>query len=385
GASGQALDRHRRLVNAVAGGGGLTALVEAGAAELGAGCWVLTSTGRVVAGTGELADPTALARRFLLADRLPRVVSRPGGPVSLLPAASKAGHRVASWFLVVAGDHRSWERDRHEVASEFATLVGVERSRLDDAKRIENRAAEPLLRLALSEHGTQAEIDSRLAAAEFRPAEPIAALSVRVRGGGPGLASVIAEELVAPVQSATLVGVVDGEVFGLLAGCAPGEEDTLAATVRDAVGVIEPALGSAGLAVGISHAPDSGGLRAAVQEARQARRLAELSETRAKVVAGDEVASHLLLLAAVPGELRRSFRARVLGPLLAYDEEHRSELVHTLRVFLDNSGSWAQTAAELHVHVNTLRYRIGKIGELTRRDLTRFADRVDLYLALDQP
>ncbi|MET0136036.1 MAG: helix-turn-helix domain-containing protein, partial [Kibdelosporangium sp.] len=98
--------------------------------------------------------------------------------------------------------------------------------------------------------------------------------------------------------------------------------------------------------------------------------------------AGDEVAAHRLLLAAVPNELRMSFRSRVLGPVLAYDTEHRSELAHTLRVFLECSGSWAHASAELHVHVNTLRYRIGRVAELTGRDLTRFADRVDLYLAL---
>jgi DNA-binding PucR family transcriptional regulator len=55
-----------------------------------------------------------------------------------------------------------------------------------------------------------------------------------------------------------------------------------------------------------------------------------------------------------------------------------------LRAFLRHSGSWTQTAAELHVHVNTLRYRIGKIAELTGRDLSTFSDRVDLYLALDR-
>jgi DNA-binding PucR family transcriptional regulator len=37
----------------------------------------------------------------------------------------------------------------------------------------------------------------------------------------------------------------------------------------------------------------------------------------------------------------------------------------------------------LHLHVNTLRYRVGRIEELTGRDLARFADRVDLYLALE--
>jgi DNA-binding PucR family transcriptional regulator len=51
-------------------------------------------------------------------------------------------------------------------------------------------------------------------------------------------------------------------------------------------------------------------------------------------------------------------------------------------VFLDRSGSWNRCAAELHVHVNTLRYRIRRIEELTGRDLGTLENRVDFFLAL---
>ncbi|WP_345034415.1 PucR family transcriptional regulator [Kutzneria kofuensis] len=91
-----------------------------------------------------------------------------------------------------------------------------------------------------------------------------------------------------------------------------------------------------------------------------------------------------------PAALRRP--ARRASPVLlpaaarsrpAYDREHHSELLESLRVFLDCSGSWSQAAARLHLHVNTLRYRIGRVEELTGRDLSRFSDRVDLFLALE--
>lgn len=39
----------------------------------------------------------------------------------------------------------------------------------------------------------------------------------------------------------------------------------------------------------------------------------------------------------------------------------------------------------MHVHVNTLRYRIRRIEELTGRDLSRFDERVDFFLALRLP
>ena len=67
---------------------------------------------------------------------------------------------------------------------------------------------------------------------------------------------------------------------------------------------------------------------------------------------------------------------------MEYDRAHDADLVHTLDTFLACSGSWTRCAAQLHVHVNTLRYRISRIEQLTGRDLTRFPDRVDFYLAL---
>ncbi|TMR40615.1 PucR family transcriptional regulator [Actinomadura geliboluensis] len=44
--------------------------------------------------------------------------------------------------------------------------------------------------------------------------------------------------------------------------------------------------------------------------------------------------------------------------------------------------SWRRSATRLHVHVNTLRYRIRRIEDLTGRDLGTLEDRVDFFLAL---
>ncbi|TCO53617.1 PucR family transcriptional regulator [Actinocrispum wychmicini] len=355
-ASARGVDRHRRLVAAVTSGGGLADLVAAGAAELDASCWVLTAAGRVLAGPALPADlRTAVVRRVLRADRLPIVVSR---------------HSVffsRGWYLVVDGDHRHWDVDQQAVAAEFATLVGLERSRLDEARRIESRAAVPLLRVLLSEDATQADITSRLAATDLTP--PVVVLSA----GGASLA--VVKDLLAAFPGPAFTAEVGGEVHGLIGIPDPA---AVVGEIKETLRILSPEI-----SLGMSQCADETSLRTAMQEARHARKLAELSAARTAVVVGDEVASHLLLLAAVPDELRRSFRARVLGPLIAYDHAHKSELLRTLRVFLEHSGSWAQTAAALHVHVNTLRYRISRISELTGRDLTRFPDRVDLYLALD--
>jgi DNA-binding PucR family transcriptional regulator len=100
------------------------------------------------------------------------------------------------------------------------------------------------------------------------------------------------------------------------------------------------------------------------------------------VLGSDEVASHELLLAAVPPSVLRSFRERMLGPLLAYDAGHRADLLPTLREFLACSGSWNACAAKMYLHVNTVRYRMRRIEELTGRNLSSLEDQVDFFLAL---
>ena len=89
-----------------------------------------------------------------------------------------------------------------------------------------------------------------------------------------------------------------------------------------------------------------------------------------------------LLLATAPAEARQAFRASLLSPLLDYDADHGTELVRTLRVFLDCSGSWTRAAGAMFVHVNSLRYRMRRVEELTGLDLGSLADQAALLFAL---
>jgi DNA-binding PucR family transcriptional regulator len=97
---------------------------------------------------------------------------------------------------------------------------------------------------------------------------------------------------------------------------------------------------------------------------------------------GVPVDSYQRLLASVPTPVLRSFTERLLGPLADYDARHNAELLPTLRSFLACDGSWSACASRMYVHVNTVRYRIGRIEALTGRDLSALADRVDFFLAL---
>lgn len=72
----------------------------------------------------------------------------------------------------------------------------------------------------------------------------------------------------------------------------------------------------------------------------------------------------------------------ILAPLQSYDRGHQSDLVHTLDVFLSTCGQWNSSANQLGVHVNTVRYRMARIEEITGRKISSMSELVDLYLAL---
>ena len=71
-----------------------------------------------------------------------------------------------------------------------------------------------------------------------------------------------------------------------------------------------------------------------------------------------------------------------IAPLEQYDLAHRTELVETLRVYVDKCLSPSQTAAALFIHRSTLRKRLRRIESLTGVELGRMDDVVELHLAL---
>ncbi|MGW1605275.1 helix-turn-helix domain-containing protein [Streptomyces eurythermus] len=123
---------------------------------------------------------------------------------------------------------------------------------------------------------------------------------------------------------------------------------------------------------------------ATVAERLEIRMLRHRSHTVALGGAdGDRFATAVLIsFPFVPDDVRRAFTARLLDPLKDYDRRHRAELIPTLEAFLDCDGSWTRCATRLHLHVNTLRYRVGRIEQLTGRDLSRLEDKLDFFLAL---
>jgi len=413
------LGRRRLLLSAVADGAGLDAMFRLMSRELGAECWLLTGLGRVIGGTGpSLPRPLALrlACEYLRADRMPAtgvtVAGKGAGKYSLFGVGGEP--RITGWFLACAGSEQDWPHELRESVAELAADVALERARLNAARTGDGKLAEAIVTMLASGGGdgaAPAEIASLMRAAGLPPdgrylvAAVTAAASAMVTGpNAERWRCDLAGELAWPAAEDALVAPLGDEIVVLVPApgdWAPDESQDespdegasaahrFAATIRAVQPVVESDRSRIRLAVGVSGPAESvTALPGALHEAGSARRLAALrlagldGTSAISVVTSDEVTSHELLLATVPGSVLRSFRERLLGPLLAYDDQHRAELLPTLREFLACSGSWNACAVRMYVHVNTVRYRIRRIEELTGRDLSRLDDQVDFFLAL---
>ncbi|PZT77444.1 MULTISPECIES: PucR family transcriptional regulator [unclassified Streptomyces] len=442
------VDRHRRLMTSGPAGGGPEVVLDLLGSDLDLHAWVLSPTGRQIAGAGAPLPAAAgaeLAGLHLAAVRSGRPAPhraalggttyslfpiRNNGRAGAAPSARDVRESVLSdWLLAVEADAGDWPPARLDLLQGVTQLIAVERDRRDAARTVRRRLAQEVLELVQA-GAAPAEIAARLRVATpvllpglgAAPHWQVVVARVEWDGdgaagspvaGGPVAQALLEEILVDPAvtgpDSADRIAVAHTGEEAIALVPLPADRDRGAAADAEAVrdgaadGRREDGAGlhadallaavraplSAGLAddgrltLGVSASVHSAeGLRGALEEARHARRVAAARPGRVCAAGHDELASHVLLLPFVPDDVRRAFTARLLDPLREYDRRHRAELIPTLEAFLDCDGSWTRCAARLHLHVNTLRYRVGRIEQLTGRDLARLEDKLDFFLAL---
>ena len=422
------VDRHRRMMTSGPAGGGPDVVLDLLGTDLDLRAWVLSPTGRPIAGS-KTAGPALpaeacarLAGEHLAATRTgrrgPHRVALGATTYSLFPVRSTGRSPPpardvretvrSDWLLAVEADAGDWPEERLDLLYGVTQLIAVERDRRDAARTVRRRLAQEVLELVQT-GAAPAEIAARLRVAApvllpglgAAPHWQVVVARVDWEGeeieGGPVAQALLEEVLVDPAVAGPehsdriAVAHTGGEAIALVPLPAVSAEhdgseagilaDALLASVREP---LTAGLNDDGrLTLGVSAAVHSAeGLRGALEEARHARRVAAARPGRVCAAGHQELASHVLLLPFVPDDVRRAFTARLLDPLRDYDRRHRAELIPTLEAFLDCDGSWTRCATRLHLHVNTLRYRIGRIEQLTSRDLSRLEDKLDFFLAL---
>jgi hypothetical protein len=322
-------DLHARMVDAVLAGDGLDAVATLAAdAAGGAVAIVLPAVGAAVAGAAAERRLPAV-RRFVAAQLAGQPGALPPGYVGEAPVRSGAEQLGA---VVLLDDGRPPAPTADGVLR-LAALAALTSAALGDAAGAGPRAAGALL-----DDVRRAPVDGD-------------ALVARARRLGTDLsAGAVALRAHAHPEHAVRVATAIGEV-GLVArrgqdvdALVPGEERARTVAAR---------LDGHAVVAFSAHEPSPGQLHRALREAELALALVQAGEATAEEAATG--AWQLLVRVAVidPAALRR-LRDTSIGPALAHDGEHQTDLVGTFRTYLAHGGNMNAAAAAIPSHRHTV-------------------------------
>ncbi|WP_254706430.1 PucR family transcriptional regulator ligand-binding domain-containing protein, partial [Streptomyces lunaelactis] len=174
------VDRHRRLMTSGPAGGGPEVVLDLLGSDLDLRAWVLSPTGRQIAGAGDPlpgAVSATLAGEHLAATRTgrrgPHRATVGGVTYSLFPirntgrGAAPAASRdvretvLSDWLLAVEADASDWPAARLDLLQGVTQLISVERDRREAARTVRRRLAQEVLELVQT-GAAPAEIAARL-------------------------------------------------------------------------------------------------------------------------------------------------------------------------------------------------------------------------------
>jgi PucR family transcriptional regulator, purine catabolism regulatory protein len=121
--------------------------------------------------------------------------------------------------------------------------------------------------------------------------------------------------------------------------------------------------------------------RESLLQAEQSLRVAKGISEANQCLGFNDLGFYKVLFNVKERNVLESFSNEVLHPLLEYDTKHGAELVNTLAVYLELNGNNSQVSSRLHIHKNTLKYRLDKITEILDKNLTNPQDHNLLYFA----
>ena len=390
GLAAKALRFNTRLAEIVAHGESADAVLRDFRTEFAIDCWLMDDIGTLVAVAGDTPSPADVGRVWnaVLAARPPGHVVIPGaGPDgqararTCWPVQGSTRHVVG--HFVCEGDQRRLARDTPIVVDGVLGALRVDLEFSTRWRGASHSHVSELVRVLAEDSVSPGEISARMRLEGLDPQEAtvVAVAEVEDPGFPAGAVLEMSYRLLSR-EGARIIGcVVDDRAVLLLGG--PGAEGIDTVVPDLAAEDVLPRLGGRQLRIGLSDARRGvGHLASALVSASERLRQAKGGGPVA-IAATSELRTHRALLAQLGDRARTSYATELLRPLAEYDARHGANLVATLRVFLQNTGAWQESARQLHLHTNTLRYRIARVEELTGRSMSSMDDRVDFYLALE--
>lgn len=186
-------------------------------------------------------------------------------------------------------------------------------------------------------------------------------------------------QAVAAIDPAALLSLYQGDVVVLwpTAGASAG---SLVEHIDNVMAKLRPMVLTAGVG---GRCAGPGDYSAALKEALFARRLANGNSPDGRTVDITDLGMHRMLAQVTSVSTLRSFINSTIGGLLEADRQHDSNLLHTVRVYLEKDRRITEAARELFVHVNTLRQRVERISKLLGVDFDSPNQRFSVHLAIN--
>jgi sugar diacid utilization regulator len=117
-------------------------------------------------------------------------------------------------------------------------------------------------------------------------------------------------------------------------------------------------------------------------EATKALEVATVLDKRNAVLTLSELGVYGIILRQSDSRELREFVRRFIGPVVDYDRARQSGLVQTFAAYVENDYSLEATARALSMHVNTVKYRLRRIEELSGVNLHDSQGLMNVQLAL---
>ena len=173
----------------------------------------------------------------------------------------------------------------------------------------------------------------------------------------------------------------------LISAYTKAKSDKAADIINSNIKMLKSAIKQKVLQVGIGRlAKNVSQLAKTYQEARQALIIGSMihgasTEFNEFVYYYPSLGVRRLLYLIIDHPELRNYYSENLNDLEEYDEEYESELVHSLKVYLDHGSNLNSAARALFIHRHTLNYRLEQIAEILNRDIDSQEVLLDLKIA----
>ena len=101
-----------------------------------------------------------------------------------------------------------------------------------------------------------------------------------------------------------------------------------------------------------------------------------------EIVSFDDLGLFALLFAVADESILLSYYQDLFDPIFDFDRSNGTKLMSTLEAYINNNGSLVNTAKQLYIHTNTLKYRLNKIHTLANIDLSLLEDQSRVLIGL---